>query len=430
MTSSSYTTSYGDAGTHIVTVTVSDGSLTDSQDVTVTVSNTNLPQNGIIDNGDPGTSYTGGWNVSSGPNPYGSNSLYSNESGATYTFQASEVNDTYEVSLWWTYHNTRCGSVPVDIYDGNSLIDTVYVDHLANSGQWNVLGTYGFSGTAKVVISSQGSCTTSADAVKFVISVNNPPVLDPISDIVINVGATITLNPTANDPDGDTLTYTYSGWMTSSSYTTGYNDVGTHIVTVTVSDGSLNDSQDVMVTVANVTRAPVLDHIADITANEGDTITLNPTATDPDGDALTYTYSGWMTSASYTTGYNDAGVHTVTVTVSDGTLTDSQDVMVTVANVNRAPVLDPIADITANEGDTITLNPTATDPDGDALTYTYSGWMTSASYTTDNNDVGTHTVTVTVSDGSLNDSQDVTIIVNDVDVIPLSPPTGFRIGQS
>jgi PKD repeat protein len=171
MSSASYTTDNNDAGSHTVTVTVSDGSLIDSQDVTVTVSNTSLPPNGIVDNGDPGASYIGSWTVSSGPNPYGSNSLYSDEPGATYTFLASEVNDTYEVSLWWTDHNSRCNSVPVDIYDGNSLIDTVYVDHLANGGQWNVLGTYGFiSGTVRVVINSQGSCTTSADAVKFVVA--------------------------------------------------------------------------------------------------------------------------------------------------------------------------------------------------------------------------------------------------------------------
>jgi hypothetical protein len=101
--------------------------------------------------------------------------------------------------------------------------------------------------------------------------------------------------------------------------------------------------------------------------------------------------------------------------------------MVTVANVNRAPVLDPISDITANEGDTITLNPTATDPDGDTLTYSYSGWMSSASYTTDNNDAGSHTVTVTVSDGSLIDSQDVMINVIDVDTIAPNPPQGFTL---
>jgi hypothetical protein len=161
--------------------------------------------------------------------------------------------------------------------------------------------------------------------------------------------------------------------------------------------------------------APVLNPIADITVIEGDTVTLSPTATDPDGDTLTFNYSGWMTSNSYTTNYIDVGTHTVTVTVSDGILTDSQDVAITVVGVN-APVLDPIENITVNEGDTITLNPTATDPNGYILTYSYTGWMTSNTYITGSSDVGTHTVTVTVSNGMLTDSQDVTITVINTDV--------------
>jgi hypothetical protein len=159
----------------------------------------------------------------------------------------------------------------------------------------------------------------------------------------------------------------------------------------------------------------VLGPITDITVNEGDTITLSPTATDPNGDTLSFSYTGWMSSSSYTTNYIDVGTHTVTVTVSDGILTDSQDVAITVVGVN-APVLDPIANITVNEGDTIALNPTATDPNGYILTYTYTGWMVSNTYTTSSSDVGTHTVTVTVSNGILTDSQDVAITVINIDV--------------
>ena len=64
--------------------------------------------------------------------------------------------------------------------------------------------------------------------------------------------------------------------------------------------------------------APVLDPIADITVNAGEVVNISPTAADQDGDTLTYTYTGWMTSNTYTTNYLDEGVHTVTVTVSDG----------------------------------------------------------------------------------------------------------------
>ncbi len=120
----------------------------------------------IIDNGDPGTTPTGTWLTSGGPNPFDGSSLYSNEAGATYTYEAS-VNGTQQVSLWWTFFSNRCTSVQVDINDGTTLLDTVTVNQLQNGGQWNLLGTYAFSGTARVVINSQGGCTTSADAVKF-----------------------------------------------------------------------------------------------------------------------------------------------------------------------------------------------------------------------------------------------------------------------
>ena len=167
---------------------------------------------------------------------------------------------------------------------------------------------------------------------------------------------------------------------------------------------------------------PVLDPIADITVNEGDTVIFNPTATDPDADALTFSYSGWISSPSYATTFTDAGVYTITVTVTDGALTDSQDVTVTVANVNRTPVLDLITDISVTEGETITLTPTATDPDGDTLSFSYTNWMTSNSYATVIGDTGTHIVTITVDDGhGGSDSQTVTVTVNAENFIPAFP---------
>ncbi|KHE90273.1 MAG: fibronectin type III domain-containing protein [Candidatus Scalindua rubra] len=76
--------------------------------------------------------------------------------------------------------------------------------------------------------------------------------------------------------------------------------------------------------------------------------------------------------------------------------------------------------IVVNLGDSIAFNPSATDPDGDILAFSYSGWMDSPYYITRCGDVGTHTVTVTVSDGSLTDSREVTVQVNYLSQVTLT----------
>jgi len=121
----------------------------------------------IIDNGGSGSVSSGKWEVSGGSNSYGTKSVYSKSVGATYTFQASR-NGQQNVYLWWTYWDSRYTNVPVKIYNGSTLLKTVYVNQLQNGGKWNSLGTYSFSTQAKVVIESRSSSkSTCADAVKF-----------------------------------------------------------------------------------------------------------------------------------------------------------------------------------------------------------------------------------------------------------------------
>jgi len=78
---------------------------------------------------------------------------------------------------------------------------------------------------------------------------NQAPILDFIEDIIVTKGQTITFNPTAFDSDNDELNFSYSGWMSTDSYTTKTGETG-GIVVVTVGDGNGgSDSQDVKVTV-------------------------------------------------------------------------------------------------------------------------------------------------------------------------------------
>ena len=133
-------------------------------------SNSSVPSGTvIIDNGDSGTSATGAWSVSAGTGPYGTDSVFSKTVSGTYSFETDRTG-LQEVYLWWTYRDSRYTQVPVQIYDGTEILNTVIVNQQQDGSQWNFLGTYTFSGTAKVVIvSSSSSESTCADAVKFVV---------------------------------------------------------------------------------------------------------------------------------------------------------------------------------------------------------------------------------------------------------------------
>jgi len=170
--STSSTTSTGTSTTGDTTSTTTTGSSTTSSNSEVI----------LLDDGDTGTNASGSWKVSGGTNPYGSQSLYSKDTSGRYTF-ASELSGRYEVSLWWTEYSSRCASVPVYIYDDNALLKTVYVDQRKNGGLWNVLGSFEFSGVARVVVASRdSSCSTCADAAEFSLDVEDDDTLRIIDD--------------------------------------------------------------------------------------------------------------------------------------------------------------------------------------------------------------------------------------------------------
>lgn len=94
---------------------------------------------------------------------------------------------------------------------------------------------------------------------------NNPPSLNSISSKSINEGKTLTFTISATDPDGDTLTYSATGLPNGASldavthtftWTPTYEQSGTHNVEFSVSDGSLSDTETVIITV-NKARIPL-----------------------------------------------------------------------------------------------------------------------------------------------------------------------------
>ena len=72
---------------------------------------------------------------------------------------------------------------------------------------------------------------------------------------------------------------------------------------------------------------------------------------------------------SWTPTYDQAGSYNVTLTASDGQAQTSQTIAIAVANIDRPPVLADIDAKSIDPGNPLSFALSATDPDGDNLTY-------------------------------------------------------------
>lgn len=228
-------------------------------------------------------------------------------------------------------------------------------------------------------------------------------------------------NLKATDPDGDEITYTFTGPLDDSGeWQTEVGDAGRYTVTITASDGENEVSQDVLVIVKSLNNPPVIEELDNVEIDEGDTVSLNPVVTDPDNDEVEVEFSGWMTSSTKKTASGDAGEHTVTITASDGKETASTTVSIKVNKVNRAPQIDSLSDITVDEGDTVSVSVTASDPDGDDVEVSFSEPLdANGEWDTEMGDAGKYLVKVTASDGEADAEDSFYITVKSLNAAPV-----------
>ena len=237
-----------------------------------------------------------------------------------------------------------------------------------------------------------------------------------------------------------------------------YLDAGerlTETFTYTVNDGALDSTAaTVSITVVGVEDAPVLNPIGNQTIAEGTELAFTATATDPDlpADILTFSLADGTgsipTGATITAGglftwtpteAQGPGTYTFDVVVSDGTITDSETITVTVTEANSAPILAAIGNQTIAEGTELTFTATATDTDLPANTLTFSladgtgAVPTGAAITngglftwtpTEAQGPGTYTFDVVVSDGTVTDSETITVTVTEANVAPVLAAIG------
>jgi len=188
--------------------------------------------------------------------------------------------------------------------------------------------------------------------------------------------------------------------------------------------------------VINDNNEPVLNSIGNKTVNENVLLTFTVDANDADGDTITYSALNLPNGASFTgqafswtPGFDQAGTYYITFIASDAYGQDNETITVTVNNVNRVPVLDPIGDKSVNENNTISFSVSASDADNDTITYTEQNLPIGAVYvsqtftwTPDYSQAGTHTITFIASDGQDQDSETITITVNNVNRGPVFTP--------
>ncbi|MAG07889.1 hypothetical protein CMO89_00280 [Candidatus Woesearchaeota archaeon] len=244
---------------------------------------------------------------------------------------------------------------------------------------------------------------------------------EKLPKIVVNEAELVKLNLKAIDPDGDPITYTYSSPLNSKGeWQTEPGDAGEYKTTIIASDGKSTTTQDLLIIVKSDNQQPVIDNVKDITVNEGQTVTLSPVVKDPENEEVSIKYSGWMSSSQYKTNYNDAGTHKVTITASDGVNEVSKEITITVNNINRAPVLSELNDISIKEGSIVKVTAVAADPDNDPVTLSFSSPLNdNGEWETDAGDAGEYTVTVTASDGALESKKEILITITSSN----NPPT-------
>ena len=181
---------------------------------------------------------------------------------------------------------------------------------------------------------------------------------------------------------------------------------------------------------------PQVNAGANFSVSVGAEVTLAGSATDSDGDTLSYSWSLTGTPAGSSVSLNNsgqlnatftpdlAGAYTADLMASDGTDQASSSVIVTVTQTgssNTPPVVNAGSNFTVEVGTVANLSGSASDSDGDALNYTWSFTSTpsgsTANLTTPSelgtaftpNLTGTYTVSLMVSDGTDQVSNTVTV---------------------
>ncbi len=301
-------------------------------------------------------------------------------------------------------------------YDPDGVIVSYFWDFGDNTNASGAIVSHAYSNdgicVVTLTVADDDGATANATSTKTVL--NRSPVASfTESATVVLTGEVITFNASASyDLDGSIVSYFWDfGNGTNATdvvVTHAYADNGSYTVTLTVTDDD-GASAIASATKTVLNRPPVaLFTESATTVFTGEVIHFDASASyDPDGTIVSYLWD--FGDGSNATGivvqhsYVDDGVYTVTITITDNdgassSATDAKTVL------NRPPVASfTESATTVYKGEVIRFNASQSyDPDGTIKSYTWdfgdgtnaTGATVDHSYT----NVGTYTVTLTVTD--------------------------------
>jgi hypothetical protein len=251
---------------------------------------------------------------------------------------------------------------------GNHTTDGIMAPSINSSVTW-------FSAASKTEI---GNYVASVGCLASVTS-GGPPSLDPVGPQTIAEGATLSIQLTASDPDGDALNFGATPLPVGASITTqglfsylppanvagcgGAKDVSVEFFVTDTGGNRASEIVPISVLDQPTGATPVLLDPADRTVNAGQLVSIQLSASDADGDTLGYSSSGLPSGASlsgaglfsWTPTNAAAGTTVVSFTATDCTgRSASQSVAITV-NPVLPPHLASLSPSSGASGTTVTL---------------------------------------------------------------------------
>lgn len=262
---------------------------------------------------------------------------------------------------------------------------------------------------------------------------NRSPEISGSPPRMIKVGVAYSFAPQASDPDEDPLAFSISnkpGWLAFDANTgqlTGVPSLGNEGtyagIEIAVSDGEATAMLPAFTITVEPNTAPNMPpEISGTPASSvavGENYRFLPSASDPDGDALTFSVTALPRWASFnpSTGRlsgipqaGDVGSYTnIAISVADNSTSASLPAFsIEVVAANQPPEISgtPATSVSVNQ--TYSFTPAASDPNGDVLTFSIQNQPAWAQFDTDN---GTLSGTPGTTDSG--DYDDIVIAVSD-----------------